>query len=188
MSEAVATGPVLNEMQKHRNTYPFGDPKGPMRSLPAIPKTMTPSEAEQKRLNFEFPDMIPGEPVFYRRKADGGNSEDIGWFQKAYGRTATISIARPGYTIEEKTSVGYWDHTESNPVLSGDPKAPFNNNGTFRRTEFGKRMAAVIKTGALMDIDKLKRELTDEVLAAVQAELDKMSKASVTDGRGKGNK
>lgn len=175
----------MTAQQKHRAQFPYGDPRGPMRGLPAIPKLTTPSEAEQRRNQFQFPDMVPGEPVFYRRKADGSNMEEIAWYQKSYNKTATLTVARIGYVIEEKSSVSYWDHTEADPAATGDPKAPHNNNGTFRRTSFGKVLGEIIAKlggGETFGVDANNNSaILRQELINLREEVEKL-KASASDG------
>lgn len=115
---------------------------GPMRNLPAINRTMTTVEAEQRRQVWQPPNVVHGEFVFYRRAQ--GNDEVAAWVIRSTNKTFHLIVAAPNYTLAEKTSVAYYDHTEANPELTGDPKAAWNNNGTFRRTEFGMKLANMI--------------------------------------------
>jgi len=161
---AVATPPAV----------PHADTRGPMRGLPPIPRMMTVTEAQAKRQKYVAPDVMCGEPCFYRRQND--QNECIGWITKTSNRAFTVIIARPGYTHEEKTSVAYWDHTLPNPAETGDPMAAYNNNGSFRRTPFFMKLAESAMVSSAKKDDTIM-----EMLAAMQAEIDKL-KASGSDG------
>lgn len=113
--------------------------------------------------------MIFGEPVFYRPQ--GKPNELPAVLLKQSNNTFSMLVSQPGYTFKELSSVAYWDHTEEKPELTGDPMAPHNNNGTFRRTEFSHLLTSIIDNmGSLpdiaadmvtmkADIDKIKAEL-----------------------------
>lgn len=109
-----------------------GDKFMPMNNLPLIQRTMTTLEANQKRHHYIAPDVIPGEFVFYR--AYGSTKEECAFILGQSNRTFKMRIIPDRSVPFTKDSVGYYDFTQADPLKTADPMAPFNNNGTFRRT------------------------------------------------------
>lgn len=116
----------------------------PMRQLPAISRTMTTVEAQQRRMQWQPPNIIPGEFVFYRPSAGGDNNECCAFVLGFSNKTFKLKTFPNNKPHGEKSSVAYYDHTEADPTLTSDPMAPWNNNGTFRRSVFGKLLADMI--------------------------------------------
>lgn len=122
------------------------DSHAPMRGLPSISPTMTTAEAQAKRQTWPPPNIIPGEFVFYREKNQ--NNECIAWVIASSNKTWKLTVLKANYSGIEKTSVAYYDHTDPDCNATGDPMAPWNNNGTFRRSMFGKMVADLLERQA----------------------------------------
>lgn len=112
---------------------------GPQRGLPSILPTMTTAEAQAKRQEWLPPEIYGGEQVYYRKFRT--NEEMVGWVVYSLNRTFTLFVQQDGFPVRMVKSVAYYDHTEPQ---TGDPMAPFNNNGTFRRTEFNKKLSRLL--------------------------------------------
>lgn len=141
--------------------------KSPMMGLPPIPKHNTVAEAQSQRQTWVAPKVIPGETVFYRPAGNGKQNEFPAIITRQLNKTFSLLVSQPNQTFREVGSVAYWDHTEDDPKETGDPHAPHNNNGTFRRTDFGNFLSSLLDNlGSLPDMAA--------ELVTIRAELDKI--------------
>lgn len=148
--------------------------RGPMVGLPPISKHNTVAESQAQRQSWTPPTIIPGEVVFYRPSGNGHSNEFPAIITRQSNKTWSMLVSKPNYVFEEKSSVEYWDHTEADPRLTGDPHAPHNNNGTFRRTEFSLMLSGFVdKIGTLPDVSGDVGSLKGDVVT-LKAEIDKI--------------
>jgi len=144
----------------------------PMKNLPAIPRANSVTEAQALRQNYNPPLITPGEAVYYRRK--NGNEECIAWVMRCLNKSFTLMVAQNSNVMTEVNSVDYYDHTDENPSITGDPMAGHHSYGTFRRTPYGKQL-----------LDLVARQVGSQPLASegadpgVKALGDKMSAAFI---------
>lgn len=89
------------------------------------------------------PDFYEGEPVFYR--SPGRNEEFSGTIMRSSNWTFDILVQEVGKGFVMKQSCSWYDHTIPDAEHVCDPKAPHNNNGTFRRTPWGEMLANLFK-------------------------------------------
>jgi len=114
----------------------------PMKNLPAIPRANSVAEAQAQRQAYQPPNIVPGEMVYYRRKA--GNDEDLAFVLKMQNKSFSLRVAANNNVFTEINSVDYYDHTEEHPQMTGDPMAGHHSYGTFRRTPFGKMVLELV--------------------------------------------
>lgn len=171
MSAAVAEMPVVATPAK---VVKAPLTRGPMVGLPPISKHNTVAESQAQRQSWTPPTIIPGEVVFYRPSGNGHSNEFPAIITRQSNKTWSMLVSKPNYVFEEKSSVEYWDHTEADPRLTGDPHAPHNNNGTFRRTEFSLMLSRFVdKIGTLPDVSGDVGSLKGDVVT-LKAEIDKI--------------
>ena len=147
------------------------DRHAPMKNLPPIPHNCTTAEAAARRQVWKPPsDIIHGEFVFYRPQKT--NDELVGWVLRTLNKTYSLWVQQKNGIGKEITSVAYYDHTDPQPEVTGDPAAATNNNGTFRRTEFGRRLSGMLAQfqSLLNDVGQLKPAVNQllEMLAKAQ--------------------
>lgn len=99
-------------------------------------------EASQRRNAYRMPAIIPGEPVYWRPHKD--NREYIAWAVGSFDNAVKLTTMKPG-SPPNIDNVYWWDHTMPDCQQKCDPKASWNNSGTFRQTEFGVMIRAFVE-------------------------------------------
>ncbi len=159
----------VTKMRETQHSY------APMKGIPPIPRNMTPTESNAKRLDWQPPKILPGEIVFWRRFGSG--EEVVAIAHGTKNKTWTLTVMNVGI----KEGVCYYDHM-GDPAKN-DPKACHSAPGTFRRTVFGQVVEKLLAgQGTVPDNVSMIEGLKAQV-EALRAEVGRMiSKAT---GKGK---